>query len=259
MSIFRTASACALIALAPCLAFGLEAKDTGHAQTSISAKNTILQAWKVTVDPEVDSTDSSQYIPVDGELDTHFDTSQFTLNTDPSTGTFGVGSSVAGENPYQVLGFEVQTVDGGLYNVQANTATGGSTVTQDTSSGLDPSDGPVGGGLTGNIYDIHFQLIPDERAEAQPANIDQNFYSLFLTAIGNDPPGLDSTFLTPEDYVTLTPIDPGSGLENQTIPFSEIETASTPEVSSAGFLAVGALVLLARRKVYGTRASAKGT
>jgi hypothetical protein len=205
----------------------------------------------------------ADYIPVEGQLNNHFNPSYFQLDTDPATGTFGLGSTAMGVLPFQVLGFEAQTVDGGLIDVQDN-GTGGSTVTDITNANQpegttapngDPL-GPVGGGETGNVFDIHFKIINDEQSLALSSDQDQDFYQLFLTQTGDNAPSDETTFVTPDSYVTFSPIDSSTvvplGLQSFTVQNGVdggvINGSVVPEVSSAGFLAVGGLTLFLRRR-----------
>ena len=225
----------------------------GLVNTSVDVRPTSTKnKYKLETDPALQASpaapaDPSQYIPYEGELNNHFDPTQFELATDPNTGTFALGASVAGEGPFQVVGFYVQTVDGGLVDVQDN-GKGGESVTELTSGPLDPTDGPVGGGESGNVYDIHFKIISQDRSQVLSSDQDQNFYELFLNQIGNNPPGYDTTFPNQDSFIDFTPIDPNSGLPDETVGPAGIIASATPEVSSAGFLAVGGLAIFFRRR-----------
>jgi hypothetical protein len=251
------------LALSPCAAHAAQQVSIGKVNTSVgvkptSAKNKFILETDPAFSPGavVPGGTPADYIPTEGLLNNFFDPTQFQLATDPSTGTFALGASVAGEGAYQVVGFEVQTVDGGLVDVQDN-GQGGENVTNDTSSPLDPSGGPVGGGETGNVYDIHFKIISQDRALAQPSSVDQNFYELFL--IGNNPTINDeTTFVTPDSYITFSPIDPtDSDLSSFTVDAPNIAPSVVPEVSTAGFLAVGGASLFLRRRKAKTQSQAQ--
>lgn len=263
MSFCRWGSlACAIMLLASQgVAPAAEQVELGKVSTSVGvAPTSAANKFKLITDPVVtgndeEGADPSDYIPTEGYLNSHFDTSQFTLNTDPNTGKFSLASTVMGVLPFQVLGFEVQTVDGGLIDVQDN-GEGGDTYSDITNGPLDPTDGPVGGAPNGNVYDIHFKIINDEQGSAMPSNMDQDFYALFLTQIGNDPyQGDDTTFVNnfPGDSadtssVTFNPINPASGLPTITVFPPDINNSVVPEVSTASFLAMGGIAAFMRRR-----------
>jgi hypothetical protein len=256
--------ACGFSLALPCLALptlSLGAAETAlhKANTSVGVKNTAANQWKLETDPSVvtpDPTVGNYYIS-GGVLNNHYDPSQFALNTDVgtfTTGTFSVGGSVFTDpsNPYyQVTSFKVQTVEGGTIDVTDNG--GGSTATADTSTG------PVGGGYTGNVLDITFNIISGGEYYVPPANVDQNFYELNLTQIGSNPPGYDTTYTDPNSVIDVSPFpayvgQPGYG--SYSIPFQDINPSATPEVSSASLLAIGGFALLiGRRKAKTATAS----
>jgi len=258
----RALLSCALMLAWPCFALAAQQVILGKVNTSVGLKNTAANQFKLITDPvltpsEESGPQPSDYIPVEGYLDSHFDPAQFELNNDPTTGMPSLGSSVMGVLPYQVLGFEVQTVDGGLVDVQDN-GEGGSSVTDITNTNQPEGTtapngnplGPVGGGDTGNVFDIHFNIITDEEGTALTSDQDQDFYQLFLTQIGNNLPGDDTTFATPDSFVTFDPVDgpSGAGLSPITVTFPNIAPSVVPEVSSAGFIAFGGVALFLRRR-----------
>ena len=254
--------ACALLLASPCLALGAQQVALGFVNTSTGVKPTSTKNKDALItDPSLSFVEGStpmDFFPAEGLLNTHFDPTQYQLYVDPNVGTFSLGTTVQGAFPYQVLGFEVQTSDGGLIDVQDN-GNNGDTYSQITSGPLDPTDGAVGGTETGNVYDIHFKIINDEQSSALSSDQDQNFYQLFLTRIGANPPGDDSTFPTtfandPADtsFVTFDPEEGTTGLSDFTVingvDGGVINGSVVPEVSSAGFLAIGGLTLFLRRR-----------
>ena len=259
-------SACAVVLASAGFAHAGEQVELGLVNTSVGLKPTSTKnKLKLITDPAVQPTASStgnpaDYIPVEGMLNNYFDPTKFSLDTSPSTGTFSTdGSTAAGIAPYEVLGFEVQTIDGGLINVQDN-GLGGDTITKVTSGPLDPTNGPVGGGESGNVYDIHFKIVNNEIASTPPltSDQDQNFYQLFLTQLTNSSdPGYYSAFATnfaddPADssFVTFAPSTAASGLglPNVTVNSPYINPASVPEASTACFLGLAGLTLFARHR-----------
>lgn len=236
-----------------------EQKELGLVDTSIGLKPTSTKnKLELITDPVLTSAgvglSPSDYIPVEGLLDNHFDPTEYQLDTSPNTGTFSTdGSTVAGIAPYEVLGFEVQTVDGGLINVQDN-GEGGDSITNVTSGTFDPGGGPVGGGETGNVYDIHFKIVNNEESTNPPltSDQDQDFYQLFLTQIGNNPPGDDTVFTTADSFVTFTEspgaVNNGVDAPTETVTFAQIQGAVLPEVSTAGFLGLAGMTFLMRRR-----------
>jgi hypothetical protein len=251
--------ACTIVLAAGAFARAGEQKELGLVDTSIGLKPTSTKKKLALItDPVLKSADPglspSDYIPVEGLLDNHFDPTEFQLDTSPATGTFSTdGSTVAGIAPYEVLGFEVQTIDGGLINVQDN-GQGGDAVTQVTSGSFDPSGGPVGGGETGNVYDIHFKIVNNEESTNPPltSDQDQDFYQLFLTQIGTDLPGDDTVFTTPDSFVTFaeSPAATADGVDAppETVTFGQIQGAVIPEASTAAFLGLAGTTLLMRRR-----------
>jgi len=251
--------ACAVVLAAGACARAGEQKELGLVDTSIGLKPTSTKnKLALITDPVLTSADAplspSDYIPVEGLLDNHFDPTEFQLDTSPNTGTYSTdGSTVAGIAPYEVLGFEVQTVDGGLINVQDN-GMGGDSVTNVTSGTLDPGGGPVGGGETGNVYDIHFKIVNNEESTNPPltSDQDQDFYQLFLTQIGDNPPGDDTVFTTTDSFVTFAE-SPGATQDGidappETVTFAQIQGAVLPEASTAAFLGLAGMTLFMRRR-----------
>ena len=263
MRLHRYAGVLAL-AMLPGISLGAAETALHLVNTSVGVvpNGTARNKFKLQTDPQVITGPASapdptvsQYIPVEGMLNNHYDTTQFNLSTNLSTGTFTLGDSVAGLGAYQVVGFKVQTVEGGLIDVEDN-GLGGDSYTEDT-DGVAPNGDPlgaVGGGYTGNVFDIHFKLIDDRKSMALSADQDQLFYQLFLDQIGNDPPGLDSTFSTPDSFITVAPSDLGSTLQPYTIPGFLINNSYTPEVSSMSLLAFTGIGMLTRRRKASTEA-----
>jgi hypothetical protein len=257
-------SACAILLASAGFAHAGEQVELGLVNTSVGLKPTSTKnKLKLITDPAVTPTlastgNPSDYIPVEGLLNNYFNPTLFQLDTSPNTGTFSTdGSTAAGIAPYEVLGFEVQTIDGGLINVQDN-GLGGDTITPVTSGPLDPTNGPVGGGENGYVYDIHFKIVNNEISSNPPltSDQDQDFYQLFLTQITNSSdPGYYSAFATnfpgdPGDssFVTFAPAPGMTGLADVTVVSPDINGASVPEASTACFLGLAGLTLFARHR-----------
>jgi hypothetical protein len=256
---------CAMMLALPGFSMAAQQLVLGLVNTSVGVKATSTKnKFRLETDPTLTGSsvavdNPADLIPTEGLLNNSFDTSQFTLVTDPNTGTYGLGASVQGVAPYEVLGFDVQTVDGGVIDVTDN-GIGGSTVAPDTTlgdegvtKGPDGAAPAVGGGETGNVFDIHFKIVSDENTpptQALPSNEDQVFYNLFLNQSGDNPLGsIDTTFSDPTSYVTFAPMTGVVGETPETVTFPNIISSSTvPEVSSAGFLGFVGLTLILRRR-----------
>jgi PEP-CTERM motif len=232
--------------------------ELGEVNTSVNVKpTTTANKWKLQTDPSVDPSitgpDFSTYIVGDGALSNSYDPTKFTLATNPTTSTYGLGFTVEGLGAYEVTGFTVEMNGGGTIKVQANATPGGPDVVTDT--------GTVNQGEAGVVEDVEYQLIPDRIADALPANMDQFFYEINLNQIGTNPnfdPGVVTVFGDAGSFLTVQPMNPGSGNPPITTLFNPTSgpgggpnfqtNTNVPEPTSLGLLAIGAFGLLGRRR-----------
>jgi len=183
----------------------------GEVNTSVDIKPTsTLNKWKLETDPSIASPltgpDLDDYIPVEGSLCDSYDPTKFQLATNPTTGTYGLGYTVQGEGPFEVTAFDVQMNDGGFISVQANPTPGGPDIVTLL--------GNTGGGESGNILNIMYQVIPDRTDEVAPADTDQLFYQVNLNQIGTSPsftPGVVTAFGNVNSFLTISTTNTNSG------------------------------------------------
>ena len=185
-------------------------------------------------------------------LNNSFDTSKFTLDMDPFPNplttppnaiTYGLGYTVMGMGAYTVIGFEVETVGGGLIDVQQNP----------TAGQPDLVTGNIGGTPDGNILDIHFKLDPSRRNLALPATEDQYFYQVNLTQIPTTDtfdPGVATTYTNPDSFVMISPSDPSAPPTDDlmTGPSGIAGSSSVPEPTSLALLTLASLAAASRRR-----------
>jgi hypothetical protein len=191
----------------------------GEVNTSVDVKPTTTKnKWKLETDPSIASPlagpDLDDYIPVAGSLCDSYDPTEFQLAINPNTGTYGLGYTVQGEGPFEVTGFDVQTNDGGFIDVRENPTPGGPDIVTLL--------GNTGGGESGNILNIMYQVIPDRTDEVAPADTDQLFYQVNLTQIqdtddavtpddGTFNPGIVTAFGNVNSFLTISTTNPNSG------------------------------------------------
>jgi hypothetical protein len=234
----------------------------GEVNTSVGIKpTTTANKWKLQTDPEIDSSstgpDLSTYIPVEGSLCDSYDPTKFMLATDPTTGLYGIGpaSTVDPLGPFIVTGFDVLMKGGGVVDVQINPLDfNGPAIIKDI--------GNVSGGEAGQVLNITYELLNQQRAQAGPVDLDQYFYEINLVQIGTDPnftPGVVTTFGNVNSFLTIDPIsDPTEtpALEITTTfnPTSGpnggpnfTRSTNVPEPTSLSLLAIGILSLTTRR------------
>jgi PEP-CTERM motif len=262
----RFKSAVAVVGFAlcclPCSTKAALQVELGEVNTSVGlAPTTTKNKWALQTDPAInnDTTtgpDLSQDIPMEGMLNNSFDPTKFTLDLDPFPNpttvppapapgaiTYGLGFTVMGLGAYQVVGFEVETVGGGLISVQQNPTFGQPDVVT----------GDIGGTPDGNILDIHFKLVPSMRNLALPATEDQLFYQINLTQIPTDPnfdPGVATTFVNNDSFLMIGPSDPSAppGQNIMTGPSGINGSSNVPEPTSLSLLGLGAISLVTRRR-----------
>ena len=251
-----------LAALALGFAFACDAQAAlqlalGEVNTSVGVKpTTTANKWKLQTDPEIDSSSTNfldNYIPVEGSLCNSYDPTKFTLDVNPNTGTYGLGYSVEGLGPYQVIGFDVLMNGGGFIDVHENPTPGGADIVTLL--------GNTTGGQSGEVLNIRYQIIADQVQNAGPVDLDQLFYELNLTQIGNSPtfdPGIVTTFGNVNSFLT---INPTSGAAPGSLPITTTFNATggpdggpnfqasnnVPEPTSLSLLAIGVLSLATRR------------
>ncbi len=231
----------------------------GEVNTSVGVKpTTTANKWKLQTDPSEDSTsvtDFSTYIVSSGALSNSYDPTKFQLDVDPNTLTYALGATVEGLGAYEVTSFEVLMKNGGFITVAANPTPGGPDI-------LTPSGPNATGGEAGEVLDVHYQLIPDRKADALPANMDQFFYEINLVQIGNNPnfdPGVVTTFGDAGvAFFTVVPTNPTSPNPPITTLFNATSgpgggpnfqtTSNVPEPTSLGLLGIAAISLLGRRR-----------
>jgi hypothetical protein len=250
------AGALTCLGLAPAAQAALQVA-LGKANTSVGLLPTsTANKWKLQTDPAivqntVSGPDLSTYIPISGSLSNSYDPTKFTLAVNPLTMTYGLGDSVIGLGAYEVTSFDVQTKNGGLIDVKPNPADPNTDLITDITTA-----GPVGGGESGNVLNVQFQLIPDRRALALPATVDQFFYELHLVQIGtgsNFNPGIGTAFPDGSSFLTDAPADPTNPSPAITTPNTGINSStSVPEPAMVGLFAITAGTLLARRRLSGT-------
>jgi hypothetical protein len=225
--------------------------------TSVGLKATnATNQWKLQTDPQVNDPDSS-LVPLAGALDNTYDPTQFSLDVGPGGNPllaegvpdYQLGYSVQGDDPFKVTSFDVFYNNGGYYHVSASSDPRFDNVT--------PVDEPSGG-EAGLVEHINFVLDPSLKNEVLPANQDQNFFELNLTALENTPniiPMSYSTGGSPGDFVTIG--DPGDGANTHTITFGGtgddgdpvvFQTSYLPEPTAVGVLCIGAFGLMSRKK-----------
>jgi hypothetical protein len=256
------ASASAVAATLICL--GSVSVAHGAAETALKEANTSIgvlptnttNKWKLITDPAVNtpvpantpdsnqvSIDPNDYIVIGGNLENTFDPTQVHILQD-NTGNYATGVSVEGILPYEILGFDVVTKDGGSVDVSVNPANPAVDIITD-----DTTNGPVGGGESGTVDNIKFALIGDLRGDAVTAINDANFFDLVL--IDNEgftgPPTTGTVTGGPGGEIDLGPTDP---TDPNIVPIVIInpQTLSVPEPSSIGLLLLGASALGLRRR-----------
>jgi PEP-CTERM motif len=256
------ASASAVAATLICL--GTVSVAHGAAETALKEANTSIgvlpttttNKWKLITDPAVNTPapantpDSNQvtidpmnYIVIGGNLANVFDPTKQHILQD-SSGNYATGVSVEGILPYEILGFDVVTKDGGSVDVSVNPANPAVDLITD-----DTTDGPVGGGESGLVDNIKFALIGDLRSEAVTAINDADFFDLVL--VDNDgvtgPPTTGMVIGGPGGEIDLGPTDPN---DPNVVPITIInpQTLAVPEPSSIGLLLIGASALGLRRR-----------
>jgi hypothetical protein len=244
---------CGIVLFLPNLVRAAEQKALGLVDTSTnikptSSKNKFILITDPTLAASPTGNDPTQLIPTNGSLSDYFDPTQFTLATDPSTGTFDLGGSVAGYSPFHVSSFTVQSLYGSL--TVSDNGEGGDNYS--TSGEFDSSQ------LTGYVTHIDFYLPADSASQAQTSDQDQNFYQIYLDGLTpNSADGYAMTEALSGDFVTFGPSTGSTGQTSETVTFGNIVPSAVPEVSSAGFLAfVGVTLFLRRRREQlGERAS----
>lgn len=233
----------------------------GEVNTSVGVKpTTTANKWKLQTDPEIDSSstgpDLSQYIPVAGSLNNSYDPTKFHLAVDPTSNTYAIGATVDPLGPFIITSFDVLMNGGGFYNVQINPLNfnGPSLVT---------ALGNVSGGESGQVLNITYELLNQQRGQASPVDVDQYFYEINLIQNTTDPnftPGVVTTFGNVNSFLTIDPItdtDQTPALEITTTfnptsgpgggPNFQPSTNAVPEPTSLTLLAIGALTLASRR------------
>ncbi|MDP9172459.1 MAG: PEP-CTERM sorting domain-containing protein [Planctomycetota bacterium] len=217
-----------------------------HANTSVGILPTsTLNKWKLQTDPAIPDQNVADYIPVAGSLCNSYDPTKFKLAVNPITGNYALGDTAVGLGPFEVTSFDVQTKNGGLIDVKIDPTNPKKDVITDT--------GDVGGGESGNVLNIAFDLIPDRIAEALPAVQDQLFFELNLVQIGPGAapfnPGLVTAFPDAKSFITIVPIDPLSNDPPQTTPPEGIDPSNNlPEPAASGLIVLGATGWLGRRR-----------
>jgi len=273
----RSAYLLGLAVLAGGLAFAPAAQAAlqvalGEVNTSVDVKPTsTLNKWKLETDPSIaqplTGPDLDDYIPVEGSLCNTYDPTEFQLAINPNTGTYGLGYTVQGEGPFEVIAFDVQMNDGGFIDVHANPTPGG--------PDLVTLLGNTGGGESGNILNILYQVISDRTDEVDPADTDQLFYQVNLTQIqdtgdavtadgaatpddGTFDPGIVTAFGNVNSFLTINTTNPDSGgLPSYTTDFNAtggpdggpnfIPSSNVPEPTTAVAGMLGLAGLLGRR------------
>jgi hypothetical protein len=239
----------------------------GAAETALKEANTSIgvlptnatNKWKLITDPVVNTPvpantpDGNQvsiipmnYIVIGGNLENTYDATQFHLLQD-NTGNYATGVSVEGILPYEILGFDVVTMDGGSIDVTVNpTNPAVDLITNDT------TNGPVGGGESGTVDNIKFALIGDLRGDAATADVDSNFFDLVL--IDNDgftgPPTTGTVSGGPGGEIDLGPTDP---TDPTVVPITFINPQSVPEPTTAGLMLLGTAFMGLRRRKTAAR------
>ncbi len=236
----------------------------GAAETALKEANTSIgvlpttstNKWKLITDPAVNTPapagtpdsnqvmiDPNDYIVIGGNLANMYDPTKQHILQD-SSGNYATGVSVEGILPYEILGFDVVTKDGGSIDVSVNPANPAVDLITD-----DTANGAVGGGESGTVDNIKFALIGDLRSEAVTAINDADFFDLVL--VDNDgvtgPPTTGMVLGGPGGEIDLGPTDPN---DPNVVPITIInpQILSVPEPSSIGLLLVGAAALGLRRR-----------
>jgi hypothetical protein len=220
----------------------------GKVNTSVGVLPTsVTNKWKLETDPAFtpsDDIDLSTYVPIDGELSDTYDPTKFMLATDDD-GNYGLETSVVGVGPYQVTGFDVLMNGGGNVSVQENPS--------DPETDTITKTGTTDEGEFGEIDDIQFALIADERSQAMPATVDQVFYDINLVTIGPGGdgfvPGIVTAFPGPDGFLTIGSNDPNADPLTITTPSADINSSTNvPEPLSISFFTAGALGAIYRRR-----------
>lgn len=222
----------------------------GKVNTSVGVLPTsVTNKWKLETDPAITPSDEvgidlSTYIPIEGELCDTYDPTKFTLATDDN-GNYGLETSLEGVGPYQVTGFDVLMNGGGDVNVQEDPTNPANDIITKT--------GVTDEGELGEIDDIQFALIGDERQQAMPCTVDQVFYDINLNTIGSGGegfvPGIVTAFPGPNGYFTIGSTDPTADPQTITTPAADINSSTNvPEPLSFSVLGAGALGMLYKRR-----------
>jgi hypothetical protein len=197
--------------------------------------------WKLETDPVVIGAPAVDDT-LGGSLNNTYDPTQFSLATDPETGSYALGYSVQAIDPFIVTSFIVEDTQGS-YAVSENLTTDVQTVTPS----VDPAPNNVEAGI---VEDITFELNLSEENEALPATMDQNFFQLNLIPLENIPNIVGTNYSTyGADGSYLLIGDPGDVPDGTklTFPNTTFDTSYVPEPTIVGLLGIGLLGLSARR------------
>jgi hypothetical protein len=211
--------------------------------TSVGLKPTnATNQWKLETDPAVIGAPDVDYT-LGGSLNNTYDPTQFSLATDPATGTYALGYSVQAIDPFIVTSFIVEDTQGS-YSVAENLTTDVQTVTPS----VNPAPNNVEAGI---VEDITFELNLSEENEALPATMDQNFFQLNLNPLENIPQIVGANYSTyGADGSYLLIGDPGDIPDGTKLTFPEttFDPSYVPEPAMIGLLGMGTLGLMARRR-----------
>jgi hypothetical protein len=254
-------------------------KAAGKASTSVGLAHTAANAWALETDPVISNGPSegdplSDYFFLNGTLANTYQTSLFTLDTDPN-GLPSMQNSITGLGGYVVTGFTVDY----FANPNGNTDPGGA---PDTYSGngsypsisvtLTPTENnplastlqfnpdadgnepdinlPVGLVTNIDFYNPEFSDVVSDSADdggTPNVTVDQFFFQLNLTGPTDGNPliidDLNTAFGGPGGIVNI--IDPNN---DNVVPSTEIDPSEVPEPTGASLLGLSVVGLWRRRR-----------